>query len=243
MISGRLVEINQKYYAVLNLKHPDGARWQKRVNLELPVKNNKRRAEELLMELRIEYTRQQMIRNNCSEMLFVDYIEAWLERKKKSISPTTYKGYRYILDGAFRPSFQGVRLKDLCIDHLMDYFARMETRCISPTTQQHHYMLLRQMLTDAVQRRLLERSPMDGIEKPRRKVPQCSHYSAEEARLLWQVCEGTELEVLIKLTLFLWFAKKRGAWPEMGGCGFLARYDFNPEGSRHRMAGREDCSL
>ena len=40
MITGRLVEVNGKYYAILNLKHPDGRRLQKRFDLELPVSNN-----------------------------------------------------------------------------------------------------------------------------------------------------------------------------------------------------------
>ena len=49
MITGRLVEFKGKYYAVLNLKHPDGKRLQKRFDLELPVPNNKRRAQEKLL--------------------------------------------------------------------------------------------------------------------------------------------------------------------------------------------------
>lgn len=202
MVSGRLIERDQKYYAVLNLKHPDGSRWQKRVNLELPVKNNRRRAEELLIKLQADYTRKQMIQSNCAEMLFNDYMESWLERKQKSISPTTYRGYYYIFSGAFKPAFQDIRLKGLCSDDLRGYFSQMDARGISPTTQQHHYMLLRQLLAAAVQTGLLENNPIDAIEKPKRKTPLCGHYSVEEAKALWQACKGTNMEILIKLTLF-----------------------------------------
>ena len=52
MITGRLVEVNNKFYAILNLKHPDGKRLQKRFDLDLPVQNNKRRAQEKLNEIR-----------------------------------------------------------------------------------------------------------------------------------------------------------------------------------------------
>lgn len=61
MITGRLVEVNNKYYAVLNLKHPDGRRLQKRFDLGLPVPNNKRRAQEKLNALCVEYTRKHQV--------------------------------------------------------------------------------------------------------------------------------------------------------------------------------------
>ncbi len=37
MVTGRLVKVNGKYYAILNLKHTDGRRLQKRFDLGLPV--------------------------------------------------------------------------------------------------------------------------------------------------------------------------------------------------------------
>ena len=64
MITGRLVAVNGKYYAILNLKHPDGRRLQKRFDLELPVPNNKRRAQEKLNALCAEYTRKQQLEQN-----------------------------------------------------------------------------------------------------------------------------------------------------------------------------------
>lgn len=203
MISGRPIKLNGCYYAVLNLKHQDGSRWQKRVNLQLAVANNKRRAEKMLLDLRVEYTRKQMIQNNCAEMMTSDFMISWLERKQSVLSPTTYKGYHYIICGDFKNSFSEIQLKDLQPEDIQKYFQKMSICNLSSTTQQHHYMLLRQILSQAVQMQLLAYNPITGIEKPKRKNPKIDCYTAEEARLLWQMSTGTELELLIKLTLFL----------------------------------------
>ena len=71
MITGRLTEVNGKYYAILNLKHPDGKRLQKRFDLELPVQNNKRRAQEKLNALCEEYTRKQQVEQNHPDVILI----------------------------------------------------------------------------------------------------------------------------------------------------------------------------
>lgn len=71
MIIGRLVEVNDKYHAILNLKHPDGRRLQKRFNLELPVPNNKQRAQEKLNALCAEYTRKQQVEQNRPNVVLI----------------------------------------------------------------------------------------------------------------------------------------------------------------------------
>ena len=87
MITGRLVEVNNKNYAVLNLKHPDGRRLQKRFDLGLTVPNNKRRAQEKLNALCAEYTRKQQVEQNHPDVLLMDYVKEWIEKRKPEISP------------------------------------------------------------------------------------------------------------------------------------------------------------
>ncbi len=76
MVTGILVKVNDKYYAILNLKHPDGRRLQKRFDLGLPALNNKRRAEEKLNELCAEYTRKQQVEQNHPDVIFMDFLQA-----------------------------------------------------------------------------------------------------------------------------------------------------------------------
>ena len=52
MVSGRLTEKNGYFYIVLSYKGPDGKRVQKWQGTGLPVKGNKKKAEDLLRQAR-----------------------------------------------------------------------------------------------------------------------------------------------------------------------------------------------
>ena len=54
-MTGSLQEKNGKFYAVLNFKKQDGTRAQKWINLNLPVRGNKRNAEAMLRDLLVQY--------------------------------------------------------------------------------------------------------------------------------------------------------------------------------------------
>ena len=54
-MTGSLQIKNDNYYAVLNFKDNTGKRVQKWINLNMPLANNKRRAEMALNELLVQY--------------------------------------------------------------------------------------------------------------------------------------------------------------------------------------------
>lgn len=56
--TGYLREKKGRYYAVLNLYDSTGKRIQKSHATGLPVKNNKRKAEQILKQLCVEYSKQ-----------------------------------------------------------------------------------------------------------------------------------------------------------------------------------------
>ena len=56
MVSGRLTEKNGYFYIVLSYKGPDGKRVQKWQGTGLPVKGNKKKAEDLLRQARHSFT-------------------------------------------------------------------------------------------------------------------------------------------------------------------------------------------
>lgn len=91
MITGRFTEVNNRYYAVLNLKHPYGSRLQKRFDLELPVPNNKRRATERLNALCEAYTRKQQAEQRHPNVLLTDFLKHWMEERKSEFSLSTYR--------------------------------------------------------------------------------------------------------------------------------------------------------
>lgn len=71
MISGHLTEKSGYWYIILNLQKANGKKGPKWFSTGLKVKGNKRKAEELLIEMRRQYTGVGTIRNRCFPLIFV----------------------------------------------------------------------------------------------------------------------------------------------------------------------------
>lgn len=207
MITGRLIELNSQYYAVLNLKHTDGRRWQKRINLDMPVKNNKRRADEKLIELRKEYTRFQQIQNNSPDLMLSDFIFDWLAKKEPDLSPTTHRNYYHIINRSIVTYFKDSRVKDVSGKNIEAYYTSLADQGLSTTTIQHHHMILIQVFREACRKEIIGKDPMLFVDKPKRQPPNVNYYSSAEAQKLWDAVTGHKLEIIIKLTLFYGFRR------------------------------------
>ena len=81
-MTGSLQIKNDKYYAVLNMKE-GGKRKQKWISLDLPVKGNKRKADQKLRVILIE--EESKYGDNPEKILFSDFIKTWLNYKKNYI--------------------------------------------------------------------------------------------------------------------------------------------------------------
>jgi hypothetical protein len=82
---------------ILNLFDEHGKRKPKWISTGLPVKGNKKRAEEMLMETRKNYAKQPVLQPEAT-MLFADFLEnVWLPSIKQSIEETTLASYLYSL--------------------------------------------------------------------------------------------------------------------------------------------------
>lgn len=91
MVAGRLAEKNGYFYIVLSYNGPDGKRVQKWQGTGLPVKGNKKKADELLRQARRAFTPPVPNRSDdlSPDMLFSDYMLYWLEIIRSSVQPTT----------------------------------------------------------------------------------------------------------------------------------------------------------
>ena len=94
-MTGSLQIKNDKYYAVLNFKDKTGKRVQKWINLNMPVKDNKRKAEAALNELVVTYQGYESI--EPTRQLLSHLVAQWLESNRANIAVTTYDQYFNIL--------------------------------------------------------------------------------------------------------------------------------------------------
>ena len=95
MVSGRLTEKNGYFYIVLSYKGPNGKRVQKWQGTGLPVKGNKKKAEDLLRQARHSFAPPAPDRSTdlSPDMLFSDYMLYWLKIIRTSVEPTTWSSY------------------------------------------------------------------------------------------------------------------------------------------------------
>lgn len=207
MITGRLTEVNGKYYAILNLKHPDGKRLQKRFDLELPVQNNKRRVQEKLNALCEEYTRKQQVEQNHPDVIFMDFLRDWLEKRKPEISPSTYRSYKNMVDHRMQAVFIDNHIREITFWFIEDYFGYLQYDGLSSTTIQHHYALLKTVFHEARRRGIISENPMEYVKKPKREQPKVNYYSLEEAQHLITEVKGTKLELPVTLSLAYGFRR------------------------------------
>ena len=207
MITGRLTEVNGKYYAILNLKHPNGKRLQKRFDLELPVPNNKRRAQKKLNALCEEYTRKQQIEQNNQNVIFVAFLQNWLERRKAELSPSTYRSYKNMADHRMQVFFHDELINEITFWHIEDYYGYLLYDGLSSTTAQHHHALLKSVFHEAHRRGIIQEDPMEYVKKPKREQPKVSYYSLKEAQQLIAEVKGTKLELPVTLSLAYGFRR------------------------------------
>lgn len=94
-MTGSLQIKNETYYAVLNFYDKSRKRVQKWINLHIPVKDNKRKAEVALYELLVNYQGYESI--EPMNLYLSQLIAQWLEANRPNIAVTTYDQYVNIL--------------------------------------------------------------------------------------------------------------------------------------------------
>ena len=108
-MTGSLQTKNGFYHAVLNYKDELGKRKQKWISTDIPVTgNNKRRAEARLREILVEVEQQKTVYS--ADMLFLDWVEKWMEQKQNEVRLNTYESYEEMYKQIYYSIFQAVKV-------------------------------------------------------------------------------------------------------------------------------------
>ena len=204
MVAGHLREKDGRYYCVLSYTDYTGKRKQTWKATGLPVKGNKKRAEQILIELRKSF----VVPNDNLEfhegMLFTEFMKAWLEVVRTTVVPTTFGGYQTTVMKKFIPYFEpkqlalaNVQAKDL------QTFYLHEMKTLSGTTVKHEHALLHKILKHAYRMDLISHNPADKVDPPRAERFEGSAYTEEELALLIEKSWDHKLGLLIYVTALL----------------------------------------
>lgn len=187
-MTGSLQIKNDKFYMVLNF-YENGKRKPKWISTGLPVKGNRRKAEQMLRERLLEEDRKSA--QPSSDMRLSDCVRLWLPVAKRRVDEVTYQGYEITANRHILPYFDanGLELRD-CTPQAMQEFFDEKYRSgrtdgkggLSAASLRHLKNILNQALKEAVKNGLIASNPCEYVELPRKEKYQSSYYSAEQKK-------------------------------------------------------------
>ena len=204
MISGHLAQKSGYFYVVLNVLGNDGMRKPKWFSTHLTVKGNKKRAEEMLIQLRTKYTNLENIQHNSQGMLFHEYMDAWLSGMKNKVTPSTYNGYKNIVQNSVCPYFREkmLLLNELKPVNINEYYEYLSDRGVSNNTIIKRHANIRKALHEAYKKDLISCNLADRIERPKPEDYVSHPYSPDEANQLLAAIHDEKLGLLVTVALF-----------------------------------------
>jgi hypothetical protein len=153
MVTGSLFERNGKYTAVLNT-YENGRRKQKSIALGIPVKGNKRKALEMLEDLKRLYNGEGIkdLQIKKDSPLFADFLKDWLKITAPTIERTTYQSYESMIDARLDGFFRmlGVTLVQVEPSHIRALHDSIFKDGCNANTVIHYHAIVRKALQYAV---------------------------------------------------------------------------------------------
>ena len=206
MIAGHLQIKNDYYYMVLSYLDANGKRKQPWFPTGLPIKNNKKRAEKMLLELRQTYVPPAEHKSNgelSADMLFADFMELWLGVVRNSIEKTTFSSYTQMVKGRIAPYFRktGIKLGELQARHIQSFYL-YELKTVSASTVIHEHANIHKALKYAVKMDLIPYNPADKVERPKKQKYIADYYRLEELEQLFEATKDHLYSLLIQITAF-----------------------------------------
>ncbi len=209
MVAGHLQEKNGMFYVVLNYRDENGKRKTPWISTNLPVKGNKKRAENFMMDVRRNFVPPNVQRIEEREamqkgdILFTDFLLKWLRVAKSTVKLTTYASYEMMATRIIIPYFEtlNIKLKELTTEDIQEFYSAQLER-VSANTVIHYHAVIHRALKYAVKIKTIQSNPAVNVERPRKEKFIGSFYDKKEINILFDIIQGHPLEVAIKLAAF-----------------------------------------
>lgn len=201
MVAGHLQEKKGYFYIVLSYKDHEGKRKSKWLTTGLPVKGNKKRAQDLLHQARKEFVVELPV--PTEDQSFHAYLEQWVEIAKSTIQINTYATYVSLLNASIIPYFRkkDIKLRDLKPKDIQDFYTN-QLRRVKASTVIHYHAIIHKALKYAVKIDLIPVNPASKLERPRQDRFVGSFYDSEEVNQLFEITKGTKMEIPVLFGAF-----------------------------------------
>ena len=209
MVAGHLQEKNGMFYVVLNYRDENGKRKTPWISTNLPVKGNKKRVENFMLDVRRNFVPLNVQRIEEREamqkgdILFTDFLLKWLRVAKSTVKLTTYASYEMMATRIIIPYFEtlNIKLKELTTEDIQEFYSAQLER-VSANTVIHYHAVIHRALKYAVKIKTIQSNPAVNVERPRKEKFIGSFYDKKEINTLFDIIQGHPLEVAIKLAAF-----------------------------------------
>ena len=226
--TGSVQEKNGRFYFVLNLYDANGKRKIKWISTGLTVRGNKRKAEAMLHEVLLRYDETGELPTgrggayekvdaktakplplplqpvNKSEMLFLDYLNEWVQVHKASIQPATFISYNRMITGRITQYFEplGLKLCEVTPQVLDEFQEKILLEGYTTNTVIHYHAIFGKAFKDAVRKDYLETNPMLKVDRPKKNSLRPNFYSKDEVQQLLEVSQDDPLHLCILITTY-----------------------------------------
>ena len=204
-MKGCLQEKGGKYYAVLSI---DGKK--KWINLQIPTsKGNKRRAEQRMSEIVLEYSRNKSM---FTRTKFIDLALEWLSYIKLHVDIITYQGYEQYVKKHIIPYFKARDLcvQDMKISDIEGYYdfkltaGRLDGKKggLSNNSVRLHSVVLKLIFKYALLNGIIKENPCTYAVIPKKDIQKkkIEFYTAEQCNKLLEVTSGVPLHDIVLIT-------------------------------------------
>lgn len=206
-MTGRLVERNGVFYAVISYKDSLNQFKQKWINTNLEVRGNKKKAniflEEQLKKFELEgipFEEQKPIIDN--DIIFIDYLYDFVN-KKKDLSPITAHTYKSCLKIMKKFFGTKLKLKDVTYKHIEALYEYLRNeRGNKNSTVKHYAIILSPALRQAYRDDLIPKNPFEFVPKLKKEKPKMQYYDKEELEALFSITDKTPLALIVRVAAY-----------------------------------------
>ena len=207
------VEVYRDIFQLRLSWQENGKRKRKSISTGLPVKNNKKNAENMLRSAILEQEKFLSEQGDISQrptMLFADLMEQWFEDTKTTWKPTTRGNYDMQVNKRIVPYFRkkDIKLCDVTSEHIKAFF-KDELKDVKATTIHKYYNNISSALKYAVDDlEILDISPIRKVKRPRAERFTASFLKESEVIKLFEAVKGHKLELGVILAAY--YGLRRG---------------------------------
>ena len=207
MTTGSLQIKSGTYYAVIRIPDETGREKQKWISTKIKVAGNnkrlnKRLANQKLCEILSSYDQQKI--TYTKDILYVDWLEIWMEQKRNELRVNTMECYNLYLNTHIIPFFKPLKLSlsSITPQHIQDYYNKKRKENQSANSIHKHSVIIRGALQEALKKNLIPYNPADRATLPSKERFVGKAYTVDQANRLLSVINNEAMKPAIILSLY-----------------------------------------